>query len=77
MEEASKYSQYQGVQVKKLLQVLEDDYPYTLRELLNILDLKSRVSFKKNYLNPAINAGLIKMTLPKTPSSRNQSYIRK
>lgn len=57
--------------------IMEDDYPYTLRELLNILGWESRISFKKNYLDSAINAGLIKMTLPKTPSSRNQSYIRK
>jgi len=56
---------------------MEDDYPYTFRELLNILGWESRISFKKNYLDSAINAGLIKMMLPKTPSSRNQSYIRK
>jgi len=77
VEEVSKYSQYQSIQVKKLLQVMEDDYPYTLRELLDILNMKSRVSFKKNYLDPAINAGLIRMTFPETPSSRNQRYIKK
>ncbi|MBI9009752.1 MAG: Fic family protein [Tenericutes bacterium] len=77
VEEAGKQGHYQSVQVKKLLQVMNEDYPYTLRELLDLLEMKSRVSFKKNYLDPAINTGLVQMTLPETPSSRNQRYIKK
>ncbi len=77
VEEASKHNQYQSVQVKKLLKVMEGDYPYTLRELLDMLEMKSRASFKKNYLDPALDAGLIQMTLPETPNSRNQRYIKK
>lgn len=75
--ETSVKGQYQSVQVRKLLQVMKDDYPYTLRELLELLEMKSRVSFKKNYLDPAIADGLVQMTLPDTPSSRNQRYIKK
>lgn len=77
VEQASKQGQYQSVQVRKLLQVMNDDYPYTLRELLDLLEMKSRVSFKKNYLDPAIAAGVVEMTLPETRSSRNQRYIKK
>lgn len=77
VDETSKHSQYQSIQVKKLLQVMDEDYPYTLRELLDMLDMKSRVSFKKNYLDPALNAGLIQMTFPDKPSSRNQRYMKK
>lgn len=77
VEEANRQGQYQSVQVRKLLQVMKDDYPYTLRELLELLEMKSRVSFKKNYLDPAISDGLVEMTLPETPSSRNQRYIKK
>ncbi len=77
VEEAYREGQYQSIQVRKLLQVMNDDYPYTLRELLDLLEMKSRVSFKKNYLDPAIAAGLVEMTLPETPSSRNQRYIKK
>lgn len=35
------------------------------------LGLKSRVSFRKNYLRPVLEAGLIAMTDPDTPTSRN------
>ena len=51
--------------------------PYTTRELLELLKMKSRASFKKNYLDPAISVGLVEMTLPDTPNSRNQRYVKK
>lgn len=41
------------------------------------LDLKHRPTFRKNYLHPALEAGLIEMTLPKTPNARNQKYRRR
>lgn len=46
-------------------------------ELMNRLGLKHRPTFRKNYLNPAIDAGLIEMTLPQTPNARGQKYRRK
>lgn len=76
LEESNKHSSYKSSQVKKLISVMEEGIPYTLRELLELVEMKSRVSFKKNYLDPAIESGLIKMTLPDTPSSRNQRYIK-
>jgi hypothetical protein len=39
--------------------------------------MKSRASFKKNYLDPNLKAGLVEMTLPDTPNSRNQRYVKK
>ena len=62
--------------VKKLLSVMEYDTPYTANTILNLLDLKSKETLRKNYLGPAIENGLIKMTLPDKPNSRNQRYIR-
>jgi Fic family protein len=63
-------------QVEKLLTIMEDDIPYTAKRLLELLNLKSRASFKKVYLDPAIENGLVRMTLPDTPNSRNQRYIK-
>ncbi len=66
----------QTVQVKKLIQVMSDNNPYTANELMRLLGLKSLASFKKNYLDPARATGLIKMTIPEKPNSRNQRYIK-
>jgi len=66
-----------SIQVKKLLSIMKEEVPYTTKELIELLTLKSRASFKKNYLDPAIELGLVSMTLPDTPNSRNQRYIKK
>ena len=66
------YSAY----IKKLVDVMKCDISYTSKELMEILDLKSRSSFRENYLLPAIKSGFIEMTLPDKPNSRNQRYIR-
>lgn len=62
--------------VKKLLEVMEDDVAYTSNELLELLTLKSKDTLRKNYLKPAIQKGLIKMTIPDVPKSKNQRYIK-
>ena len=63
--------------VKKLLDVMEFDVSYNTAELLDKLNLKSRETFRKNYLNPALEMNLIQMTVPDKPTSRNQRYIKK
>ena len=63
-------------QVQALLNVMETDVPYTLAQLMEKLGLKSRVSFRKAYLLPAIEQGLIRMLYPDKPSSRNQAYLK-
>ena len=62
--------------VKKLVSVMEYDTPYTANAILDLLELKSKETLRKNYLGPAIEKGLIKMTLPDKPNSRNQRYIK-
>ncbi len=62
--------------VKRLLSVMEYDTPYTANAILDLLKLKSKETLRKNYLNPAIEDGLVKMTLPDKPNSRNQRYIK-
>lgn len=62
--------------VKRLMGVMEYDVPYTALALMNELGLKSRASFRQNYLVPALELNLIKMTIPDKPNSRNQRYIK-
>lgn len=42
--------------------------------LMQVLDLKDRVNFKRIYLDPALADGLIEMTIPDKPNSRLQKY---
>lgn len=60
-------------QVKKLLQVLAND-TLTAVELMERLSLKHRPTFRNNYLKPALAKGLIEMTVPDKPNSKNQKY---
>ncbi len=62
--------------VKRILDVMEYDTPYTAVALLEKLGLKSKETFRKNYLHPAIKRNLIRMTIPDKPNSRNQRYIK-
>jgi len=63
--------------VKRLLQVMEPQVPYTAYEIMNLLHLRSKETFRKNYLNPAMEIGAVAMTIPDKPNSRNQRYIRR
>lgn len=62
--------------VKKLLQVMDYDVPYTSKALMEKLNLKSREGFRRNYLHPAVEVNLIRMTIPDKPNSRNQRYVK-
>ena len=63
--------------VKKLLSVMEYDVPYTALSIMDLLGLKSRETFRKNYMNPAIKLELVQMTIPDKPNSKNQRYVKK
>ena len=62
--------------VKKMLDLMEYDVPYTANSIMEKLGLKSKETLRKNYLNPAMESGLIRMTLPDKPNSRNQRYVK-
>lgn len=64
-----------NIQINKLMQVMET-YPQSAQQIMDRLNLKSRVSFRKNYLLPALEAGLIGMTIPEKPTSKNQMYFK-
>lgn len=69
-ENVSKY-------VKKLLEIMEYDTPYTANEILELLGLKSKDTLRKNYLNPALKNGMVQMTIPDMPKSKNQRYVKR
>ena len=62
--------------VKRMLDLMEYNVPYTSNEIMTRLDLKSKETLRKNYLNPAIDLGLVRMTLPDKPKSKNQRYVK-
>lgn len=60
-------------QVEKLLEVI-DDKEYSTREMMELLGLKHRPSFRNNYLLPALELGYVEMTIPDKPNSSKQKY---
>lgn len=71
-EENEQLSEY----IKKMLDVMEYDIPYTSKALMEKLGLRSKEGFRRNYLRPAMDMNLIRMTIPDKPNSRNQRYIK-
>ena len=63
--------------VQKLISVMEYDIPYSANDLLRLLDLRSKEALRKNYVVPALSAGLIEMSTPDKPTSKNQKYVKK
>jgi len=43
-------------------------------ELMEKLELSHKPTFRSNYLHPAIEMGLVEMTVPDKPNSRLQKY---
>ncbi len=62
-------------QITALMNVIES-YPMSAKELMDKLGLKSRDGFRNKYLIPALEAGLIAMTYPNKPTSKNQKYFK-
>ena len=77
LEQVSEKDAYLSEAVQKLIEIMEYDVPYTATQLMKQLGLKSRDNFRKLYLLPALEKGLIIMGIPDKPTSRNQTYIRK
>ncbi|AFJ43644.1 Fic family protein [Francisella orientalis] len=69
-------TQHVTPQVKELLKVL-GTWELSRQEIQDKLGLKDRKSFAERYLNPALEQGLIEMTIPDKPKSRLQKYRKK
>lgn len=63
-------------QVNKLLDVMEPDITYSANELMKRLGIKTKETLRSSYLNPALKNGLVRMTLPDKPNSKNQRYSK-
>ena len=59
-------------EVKTLLKILTK--PMNRTELQAQLQLKSQANFRERYLQPALIAGFIEMTIPHKPTSSRQKY---
>ena len=60
--------------IQRLLEVVKGEM--SVREMMAALGFASRDKFLKNYLSPALKAGLIEMTDPNSPKSPKQKYRR-
>ena len=60
-----------------MLAVMEYDVPYTASAIMEKQGLKSKETFRKNDMTPAIEEGLVEMTIPDKPQSRNQRYVKR
>src|SRR5690554_7695751 len=60
------------MQVRELVKVFTG--VHTRGELQKMLGLSNRDYLRKSYLQPAIEAGLVALTIPDKPTSRNQKY---
>ena len=76
LSSASMQSSHISLYVNKLLDVMEPGVSMSSSELMEKLKMKSRISFRENYLKPALKNGLVKMTNPDKPTSKNQMYYK-
>lgn len=61
-------------QVEQLLRILSGVSQMSRKELQEACGLRDRKSFTERWLTPALEAGLIEMTIPDKPNSRMQRY---
>lgn len=76
LESSKKESQNISSNVNRLLEVMDYDIPLSANEIMARLHIKSKETLRSSYLNPAIQNGLVKMTLPDKPNSKNQKYYK-
>lgn len=50
--------------------------PRSQTEMIKLLGLSDRKHFREKYLKPLLNSGLLVMTIPDKPNSRNQKYVK-
>ncbi len=64
-----------GTPIERLLHVIGSE-TLSASEIMARLNLSHRPTFRANYLNPALERGLIERTIPDKPQSRSQKYRR-
>ena len=46
-------------------------------EIMEKIGYKNRTRFRRDYIKPMVEKGILNMTIPEKPTSRNQKYISK
>ena len=59
--------------IERILSTLGDE-TLSATDLMERLGLSHKPTFRKNYLNPALEQKLIERTIPNKPNSKNQKY---
>ena len=65
-----------GVNINKLLSVMEYNIPMTANDIMDKLGIKSKETLRSTYLDPAIKEGVVALTIPDKPTSKNQMYYK-
>ncbi len=60
------------MQVEQLILNLKEEL--SREELQEKMKIKNRDYFRKAYINEALNAGVVELTIPDKPNSKNQKY---
>ncbi|MBW1923538.1 MAG: Fic family protein [Deltaproteobacteria bacterium] len=60
-------------QVQRLLRLVDQEF-VTVTEMMTGVGLSHRPTFRKNYLRPALDAGLLEMKYPENPKHPRQRY---
>lgn len=64
------------ININKLLDAMESGKPMTATEIMEKLGIKSKETLRSQYLDPAIKQGLVNLTNPDKPTSKNQMYYK-
>lgn len=62
-------------ELNRFLAMMEEGVPLSANEIMKKLRIKSKETLRKTYLNPALEYGLIKMTLPDKPHSKIKNIL--
>ena len=65
-----------GININKLLNVMEYNVPMTANEIMDKLGIKSKETLRSTYLDPAIKEEVVALTIPDKPTSKNQMYYK-
>ena len=60
-------------QVEAVVQIICEEI-YSVKEMMECLQLKHRENFLNNYLNPALEAGMVEPLYPDQPKHPRQKY---
>lgn len=65
-----------SININKLLEVMVYNKPMSANEIMDKLGIKSKETLRSNYLDPAIKEGIVALTIPDKPTSKNQMYYK-